>query len=448
MKSIKKGCNGALAVLFVAVLVVLAGGCQTTVPVSYTQPGRFDMSGIRKIGIISDNGEVTQSVESALTKTGKYSIASETELNELMAWLQQQRRLSNSIETTASDVLNGYNANQMRANGNYKGKTIKISGTVTEIREDAIRLGVGNDSVDIYMLFGNTALDRYIRSVDKKKARELNKGDTVVMVGVCYGIDKPVLEDMAELFSILGGGTHINVADATFYIPEYTGPVDALFTATTNSSENIESRTSKKAATTEDGGYLTDSEGRTIYREVTEYRCVTTVRLTYRLERVDDGKLKLVGEGSATGEAHTGYTEDKSQLPSGSSLVSSTLKSPIRQLISDLVPTQRTLSVKLAKSKEKDRNVKSATKVAKKLVKAKDYAKAADAYGKIYTESKDWSAGYNQAVLTEVAVGTEQAVALMEALAKVSDKPEVQSMLTEMQRRNAANKRAAAQMAD
>ena len=111
-----------------------------------------------------------------------------------------------------------------------------------------------------------------------------------------------------------------------------------------------------------------------------------------------------------------------------------------------MIPTERTLSVKLIKSNSKDKEVKNAMNEAKKLVSEKDYAGAAEAYGNLYAKTKDFAAGYNQAVLTEAAQGTDKAVVLMEALAASSGEPQAQSMLAEMQRRNAANQQSAEQL--
>lgn len=436
MKSIKKGCNGALAVLFVAVLVVLAGGCQTTVPVSYTQPARFDMSGINKVGIISNNSDIEQAVASALSKTGKYSVAGAGEMNELLPWLRQQELLSNGLEMTAASLAGEYDANEVRADQKYDARIIKVTGTVTEFQKGAVRLGVGNNSVDLY-----------INKAEIDKVAELNKGDTITVVGKNFGLKPPYEDGINEILAILGGaGKHVNIADASFFIPEYTGAVDAVFKVEETHSENIESQTKPKPATTEDGETLKDAEGKTIYKDVAEYRKVVNVSISYSLINAKDGAT--IGSGSTSAEARTGYNEDVTKLTVTSTLVSQSLKEPVKTITGDIVPTQQNLAIKLAKSDTQDKDLKAALNEANKLVKAKDYAGAADAYGKIYADTNDWSAGYNQAVLTEAAVSTEQAVALMEALAKVSDKPEVQSMLTEMQRRNAANKRAAAQMAD
>jgi len=111
-----------------------------------------------------------------------------------------------------------------------------------------------------------------------------------------------------------------------------------------------------------------------------------------------------------------------------------------------MVPTERTVNVVLEKSDSKDQEVKTAMREAKKLVDAKNYAAAANSYGKIYAETKDFAAGYNQAIITEVAKNTDEAIVLMQALAVSSKNTKAQTMLKEMNNRSAKNKQSAEQV--
>lgn len=424
----------ACAAVLTAGFAALATGCQTAVPISYTEPARLDMRGISKIGIMSNDSETAAEVSTALTNTRLYSIATSAEISEAQQWLRLQRLLRDATETTAADIVRAYDANAMAANATYKGKAVKISGTVTEIQERAIRLGVGNNSVDVY-----------IERAEIKKAATLSKGSSVTMVGICYGLDKPDSRDMGELFSILGGGKHVNVADALFVVSEYTGSVDALLTLKTNGSTTIETEKRREAVKKSDGTLLKDAAGNTVYQMVDVYTKVATVTVDYELIRIRNGAS--VGRGTATsGKTGSMSSTNRSQLPTDSSIIATARGKTIKKIISDMVPTERTLSLKLAKTDSTDPNVKTAMNEAKKLVSAKNYAGAADAYGKIYAQSKDFAAGYNQAVMTEVAQGTDKAVVLMEAVAKSSNNQEAWSMLNEMRQRNSANQRSAEQM--
>lgn len=430
----RKSRRSAFAAMLAVGLAVLSAGCQS-VPISYTEPARLDMRRISKIGIISNDSEAAAQISTELVNTSAYTIATRDEVNELLLWQRQQRLLRDAVETNAEDIIKSYSENEMRANTSYQKKPLKISGIVTEIKQHAVRLGVGNDSVDVY-----------IEKSEIGKAAALAKGTSVIMVGICYGLDVPDLRDMGELFSILGGGKHVNIANAMFYAPEYEG-VDALLTLETTPRTNIESRDveKKKPVLKPDGSVLKDDEGKIIYRSVkiTEFRKIASVTIAYELVRFDE---LLIGRDEVTGHAQSTYEENRSKLPSDDSLISSAKKRPIKKIISDMIPTERTLSVKLIKSNSKDKEVKNAMNEAKKLVSEKDYAGAAEAYGNLYAKTKDFAAGYNQAVLTEAAQGTDKAVVLMEALAASSGDPQAQSMLAEMQRRNAANQQSAEQL--
>ena len=175
------------------------------------------------------------------------------------------------------------------------------------------------------------------------------------------------------------------------------------------------------------------------------YTKVATVTIDYELIRIRTGAS--VGRGTATSGKTAGMPNtDRSKLPTDTSVIATARGKTVKKIISDMVPTKRTLSLKLAKTDSTDPNIKTAMNEAKKLANAKDYANAAAAYGKIYAQSKDFAAGYNQAVMTEVAEGTDKAVVLMEAVAKSSNNQEAWSMLNEMRQRNSANQRAAEQM--
>lgn len=420
-----------------AVLAALATGCQTTakVPVSYTEPAKVNFDGVSKIGIVSNNSEAETYITNVLTTgTGRYTIATAEEMVELGKWQEQQSLLADGVETSPANLVKEYNANPVRADGNYDGKWLKVTGAVTDFKSGAVRLGVGGDSVDVYI----------IRS-ELGKVADLNKGDTITVIGRCSGLKPPYSDGITEILDILGGGgNHVNLSGARFFIPEYTGPVDALLELNETHSEEIESRETKEPIIKEDGTEAKDAEGKTVYRPVTEYRKLVAVTLEYKA--VDARNGTSLGKGSQSHKTSTDFNKDKSKLTATPALVSQVLRTPLGKIKNDMVPTRVTLSIKLAKSDTKDKVLTAALNEAAKLAKAKDYAAAAKAYGEIYADSKDFAAGYNQAVLTEVAHGAEKAIVLMQELVKASDNPEAKTMLGQMQGRNSANARSAAQM--
>ncbi|GHU48476.1 hypothetical protein FACS1894200_05620 [Spirochaetia bacterium] len=431
----------ALALVFGMVLL----GCQTPViPVTYTEPALRDMSGFKRIGVDSDNVQAVNYISEQL-RMGKYTVATAAELQEWKQWRAEQEELrkldiyqKGAIEISPSDLVKAYTDNVVRADSSYGAKALKISGAVAEIGQAGggnyfVRLGVGNDSVDVYF-----------RPSEVQKMASINKGQEVTIFGDCNGFKRPDMADTAEILRILGAGQHINIIDATFLVSftEYPGNIDAVITLNIISSVREYSSTSKYAVTNSNGETMTDANGNPVYRDVTTYNRTVIVTIDYNAVRARNSSS--IWTGSQLRDSSTSSWEDSSRLASVDSLVEQAIYAPLRKIASEMVPTQRTINVTLAKSDTKE--AKDAMSDALKLVEAKNYAGAAEAYGKIYAEYNDFAAGYNQAVLTEASQGTEKAVSLMEALAKSTNNPTAQNMLRDMQRRNAANQQAAQQL--
>lgn len=435
MEMKKKGCRNLIFAMITLGLVVLIAGCQTMIPVSYTEPARVNMSGISKIGLITNDSSAGAIVSAALTNTGKYTVVpGESEINRYKAWQDLRDYYDNAIEVKAADLVSAYSSNAIRANSNYERKTLIVQGTISDFQENAIRLGVGNDSVDVYILSSET-----------EKAASLEKGATVTIIGECYGLKAPDLKDTGEILRILGGGQHVNIVKASFYAPpgEYTSSIDAFLYLNTSSSDKVESKKEKRAKKNSEGKTVVDADGNIVYKEITLYRRVADVTAGYQIKNLSG---KVIGKGNYSQGQSTSYYENRDEMPNVSTLVETAKRKILPNIISDMVPTERTVNVVLEKSDSKDQSVKAAMKEAKKLVDAKKYVAAANAYGKIYAETKDFAAGYNQAILTEVAKNTDEAIVLMQALAVSSKNTKAQTMLKEMNNRSAKNKQSAEQV--
>lgn len=435
MEMKKKGCRNLIFAMITLGLVVLIAGCQTMIPVSYTEPARVNMSGISKIGLITNDSSAGAMVSDALTNTGKYTVVpGESEINRYKAWQDLRDYYDNAIEVKAADLVSAYSSNAIRANSTYEEETLIVHGTISDFQENAIRLGVGNDSVDVYIL-----------PSEREKAASLEKGANVTIIGECYGLKAPDLKDTGEILRILGGGQHVNIAGASFYAPpgEYTSSIDAFLYLNTSSSDKVESKKEKRAKKNSEGKTVVDADGNIVYKEITLYRRVADVTAGFKVENLSG---KVIGKGNYSQGQSTSYYENKDEMPNVSTLVETAKRKILPNIISDMVPTERTVNVVLEKSDSKDQSVKAAMKEAKKLVDAKNYAAAANAYGKIYAETKDFAAGYNQAILTEVAKNTDEAIVLMQALAVSSKNTKAQNMLKEMNSRSAKNKQSAEQV--
>jgi hypothetical protein len=424
-------------------------GCQSTpsVTVKYTEPARLNMSGINRIAVDSDNASAVSYISGQLTGTGKYTVATDTELREWKQWWTENEYLlklaeyqKGAVEISPADLVKAYTDNAARANSAYQGNALKISGAVAEIGQSGdqffVRLGAGSNSVDVYFL-----------QSERQKIEAVNKGQQVTIFGDCNGFKRPDMADTAEILRILGAGQHVNVIEATFPVElkDYPGTIDAVITMNTTSSVNNASHTEQEAAIDSEGNFLKDAKGNTIYHDVTVYDRSVTVSVSYSVVKTPDSVP--IGQGEKTATSPKSSNKDSSQLPAASDLAAKTITEPLGQIAAEMVPTLRSLSIKLEKSDSKDKAVKTATSEAQKLVKAGKYADAAAAYGKIYAEYQDFASGYNEAVLTEVTQGAEAGIASIEALAKSTNNAKALDMLRQMQARNAANQKAAEQLA-
>jgi hypothetical protein len=426
------------ATVMLPVVLCLLAGCQTTVPVSYTEPARLDLSGVNRVAIDSNDSQVVSSVSQKLTATGKYTVASGEELFEWKQWKTLAGRQAQAIEISAVDLVGAYAGNAVRADASYQEKTLKITAVVNEIGQSSrgnyfVRLeGVGNDSVNVFFA------DFEINAV-----AAVDKGQTITIIGECSGFKPPNMEDTAEILRLLGAGRSININDATFPVDDYPGAVDAVISLDATTSVQDDSHIIKRTAVDSNGNTIRDADGNAIMRDVTIYDRNVTVDVGYQVVRARDSSL--IGEGTKSATSPKSSNEVQSQLPAASDLAARTIDRPLNEFISEIIPTQRSISITLAKESE-NKEAKKEMSGAEKLAKAGNYADAAAAYGKIYATYKNFTAGYNQAVLTEVAAGTEAAVGLMEALSKETNNPMALSALEGMQSRNAGNQMAAAQL--
>jgi len=443
---------GILSVFGVIGVLCLSTACPTTIPVTYNEPAKLNLSGVSRIAIKSDDAQVRSNISDQLTKTGVYTIASPAELAEWEQWRTERQSMAQlkntqatATEVSSTDLVAAYKANAVRADGSYGQKLVRISGIVAEIGRSGrgayfARLEVGNDSVAIY--FAQSELNQLA---------SVNKGQTITVIGTNYGFTPPNMEDTAEILRLLGAGQRVNIADATFPVSDlidYPGKVDAVITLDKETSVQDGSRIQKKQEAVKDssGAVLKDANGKTVYQDVnvTIYERSITVAINYQIVRTRNGSL--IGRGVKTGSANTS-SEDRSKLTSASELEKKAISKPLQELASEVVPTERTMKLTLAKPD--DNNAKKDMGTAEKLVKNKDYAAAAAAYGDIYAQYGNFAAGYNHAIVTEASQGTEKAMEMMTALVqKFSDNSTAQKTLGEMQQRDAANKQSAQQLSD
>jgi len=421
--------------LSLVLATLIFSGCATpSVPIKYTEPGRLDMSGISRIVIDSDNAQVTSEISRRLTATGKYSLASADELLEWRQWVKLASYQAPAIEIKPATLVETYLANAVRADSSYNGKMLRTNGVVKEIGVTSknryfVRLEVGKNAVDVF--FDSSQLTQ---------VASINKGNTITVVGQCVGFKRPEMDDTAEILRILGAGQSVNIINAIFPVGDYPGKVDAIVLLHT--IFNLDNSSRSGTATEYIGK---DSNGKSIYQEVTVtyYERVGSLNINYQI--IHSRNFSIIGQGTKSATSSKYSNRDPSQLPSASDIASRIIEKPLVELSREMVPTERTININLAKE-ENNKEAKKEMGEADKLVKAKEYNAAAESYGKIYAKYKNFAAGYNQAVLTEGVEGTVAAIVLMEALAKETNENLAITTLAEMQNRNKANQQAAQQL--
>jgi hypothetical protein len=416
------------------ILIVLGLACASTpeVSVTYTEPSRLNMSGINKIAIDSNDAQVASDISRRLTE-GKFTVAPEAELQAWKQWRELAAYQAPAIETRATDLVAAYSANALRADSSYNGKVLKTSGVVREINRSSrgryfVRLDAGRDAVDVY--FASSELN---------KVAAIDKGKTIIVVGRCVGYTLPEMEDTAEILRLLGAGRSVNIIDAIFPVENYSGTIDAVVSVKKEFSLDDSYRNEKRIVNEKDvNGKWVSYE-----KNVTYYDRTGTLNINYQIVRASDSSI--IGQGIKSATSRKYSDEDRSNLPSVSVIQSNIIEKPLLELANEIVPVQRTMSVTLLKE-ENNKDAKKEMGEAEKLVKAKAYQAAVTIYGEVYSKYKNFAAGYNHAVLTEVTEDVAAAVVLMEALANQSNDNLAKTTLADMQKRNIANQQATQQL--
>jgi len=416
-------------VVFIA--LGLACASTPTVPITYTEPSRLNISGVKKIALVSNDDQIAGEVAKRLSS--KFTLASPQEYQEYDNWKKYAYYQNGAIEIKTTALLAAY-LNPLSGNSLYGKKILKISGTVKIIEpvgsRYCVRLDAGKDSVGVF--FKSDQLD---------KVSAIKIGSTITAVGLCIGDARPADVSDGEwmILQKLGEGKSIYIDEAIFPVGNYTGTIDAILTVNRdfqvqNTSETKQEARSYKGS---DGKYYTQTVN------VTYWSRAAKLDIKYEMMRSRD--FTILGQGVKSAASNKYTNEDSSQLPSGNDLYLRISGRPIVDVAGEFVPTERTINITLLKEAN-NKEAKKEMGKAEKLVNAKNYKDAVIAYGDIYAKYKNFAAGYNNAVLTEGTEGTAAAVVLMEALVNQTNENLAITTLAEMQERNKANQQAKQQL--
>ena len=132
---------------------------------------------------ISDNKQTSVSVENSNEQT---SVSNEN---------SNKKQMEPELNISATELINAYKENEVKADKMYKGKIVEVSGIVDGIDSDmddkaVVRLSDG-DEFSIY------TVSCYIDDENQDNACELKKGENVKIIGKADGeiIGEPVIKD-------------------------------------------------------------------------------------------------------------------------------------------------------------------------------------------------------------------------------------------------------------
>jgi len=91
------------------------------------------------------------------------------------------------VKITANDLTRQYLQDKIKADNNFLGKDLEITGTVKayykllDIR-NVLEFENDDNKINLYCFFLNDS--------DEFKARQISKGDAIVVIGKCVGMEK------------------------------------------------------------------------------------------------------------------------------------------------------------------------------------------------------------------------------------------------------------------
>lgn len=98
----------------------------------------------------------------------------------------EETEVEEILEITPGDLLDSYEANEVKGDQVYKDKKMRLTGTISDIGKDIME--------NVYITFkGNeeysiTSVQCFFKDkAEIEKVMELNKGDTITVIGICDG---------------------------------------------------------------------------------------------------------------------------------------------------------------------------------------------------------------------------------------------------------------------
>jgi hypothetical protein len=106
------------------------------------------------------------------------------DLRQFVQSYQTKDAPSGAIQIEARRLVEDYRGNQLKADTQYKGKTLQITGKVNQVKK--------NYSDQYYIEIegiGMSTIDVYVQSSELSKIGNLNSGQTITIAGKCKGYE-------------------------------------------------------------------------------------------------------------------------------------------------------------------------------------------------------------------------------------------------------------------
>lgn len=165
-----------------------------------------------------------------------------------------------------------------------------------------------------------------------------------------------------------------------------------------------------------------DKDGKVYH--VTVYDREVTMSFTYNFRRVRDGSLVGMIRKEGVKYDHAGAKQD---LRSYSDLLRSIVDEQLANLERDVAPYTARETRTLMQEPSKDKVLQTQMKDIYKQVQQGNYRYALQTYLEVYAGRRNFAAGYNAAILYEVAGDLAEAIALMQSVAAETGNPKAAS---------------------
>ena len=105
------------------------------------------------------------------------------DLKQFVQSYQTQPVPSGTIEITAKELSEAFKGNELQADNRYKGKTVKVTGKVIQVKKDIY----GSYYIEIEGTSTIYTISAYVQDSQLSRIANLTRGQTVTVVGQCDG---------------------------------------------------------------------------------------------------------------------------------------------------------------------------------------------------------------------------------------------------------------------